>query len=167
MSVAIWISTEYLKTTTHISTDIDPEKIQNSVRSVQDVYVQPELGTVLYNKCSSDIAASSLAGNYATLVNTWVAPYLAWQTVADALPFWGVRIGNGGITRKSPEGATALDSSEVNSLAQKARQKAEFYKQRLIDYLCNHNELFPEYSTNTEEDITPRHSNHSSTIWLG
>ena len=167
MSVAIWISTEYLKTSTHLSTDTDPEKIQNSVRAVQDIYVQPALGTDLYNKCSSDITGGTLSGNYETLVNTWVAPFLAWQTVADALPFWGVRIGNGGVSRRSPEGATALDSTEVTKLAHSARAKAEVYKQRLIDYLCNNNDLFPEYSTNSNEDISPRNTNHSSTIWLG
>lgn len=167
MAVAIWISTDYFKTVTHTSNDLDENKLQNSIKAVQDLYVQPVLGTDLYNKINSDITGSTLTGNYQTLVNTWVAPYLAWQTLGDAVKFWAVRIGNGGVFRRSGETSTALDQGEISALTNAAKQKAEFYKARLISYLQHNNSLFPEYSSNSNEDISPRNHNHSSAIYLG
>jgi hypothetical protein len=39
------------------------------------------------------------------------------------------------------------------------RDRAEHFAGRLTDYLCSNSSLFPEYSTNSDEDIRPINSN--------
>jgi len=50
---------------------------------------------------------------------------------------------------------TALSQSEVMRLVDIERDNAQFYTERLIQYLRNNNSLFPEYSSNTGSDISP------------
>jgi len=32
---------------------------------------------------------------------------------------------------------------------------AEYYMERMVEYLCNNSSLFPEFSTNTGADVSP------------
>ena len=56
---------------------------------------------------------------------------------------------------------------EVDRLVSKAQARADFYTQRLVDYLCNKSNLFPEYLNNSNEDLRPnRDNNNFSSIVL-
>ena len=71
------------------------------------------------------------------------------------IPFAAYQIKNGGVFKHSSETAQNVDKNEVDYLVAKAREYANYYSTRLVDYLCFHNDLFPEYNTNTDEDISP------------
>ena len=51
--------------------------------------------------------------------------------------------------------AANREDQVVDYLVAKAREYANYYSTRLVDYLSFHNDLFPEYNTNTDEDISP------------
>ncbi len=42
-----------------------------------------------------------------------------------------------------------------------ARENAQYYTQRMIDYLCNNTSLFPEYSDSEPGDILPEKNVYS------
>ena len=44
----------------------------------------------------------------------------------------------------------------MKRLVDRSRAIGEFYRERMIDYLCFNQASFPEYSTNTNDDLTPR-----------
>ena len=44
---------------------------------------------------------------------------------------------------------------EVDYLVQKHRNIAEYYTTRFIDYMSFNQSLFPEYTSNTNDDIHP------------
>ena len=48
-----------------------------------------------------------------------------------------------------------LLKNEIDYLVKKERDIAEYYTRRLIDYLDFNNSSFPEYSTNSNDDIFP------------
>ena len=72
-----------------------------------------------------------------------------------AIPFLRFKIENGNIYSKSSETGTALSTEESQHLREEVRNTAEYYTERLIDYICNNSTLFPEYSTNTGADVDP------------
>ena len=76
-----------------------------------------------------------------------------------------VTVGNGGIYRHAPENANALNKEEVDSLVEQERDFAVYYSNRLVEYLTRNSTLFPEYSTNTNEDVHPSTDNNFST-WV-
>ena len=114
------------------------------------------LGTKLYDKLISDITAGTLTGNYQTLVETYIKPILIHYAMMYALPYLSVTISNGGVYRNNPENATALTSDEINLLVEKERDSAQYFAQRMIDFLnFNASAMFSEYYTNSNEDISP------------
>ena len=65
------------------------------------------------------------------------------------------KISNGNIYSKTSETGVALSTEEAQHLREEVRNTAEFYTERLIEYLKNNNDLFPEYSSNTGADRSP------------
>jgi hypothetical protein len=96
-----------------------------------------------------------LSGNYETLVNDYVQPMLIWYAQAEYIPYAAYQIKNGGIFKGSSENAESVAKEEVDYLVNKARNTAEYYTQRFLDYISNNSNLFPEYNQNTGGDVYP------------
>jgi hypothetical protein len=67
-------------------------------------------------------------------------------------------------------GATDQSSSatydDLKPVMDTATDAAEFYRQRMIDYLRNNTSSFPEYSSNTGSDLDPTTNNYFAGINL-
>ena len=67
-------------------------------------------------------------------------------------------------------GATDQSSSatydDLKPVMDTATDAAEFYRQRMIDYLRNNSTLFPEYTSNTGADLNPTTNNYFAGINL-
>jgi len=160
MAKTLLISSDDFKTYSNISGSMDSDKFIQYIAIAQDIHAQRVLGTDLLEKLQSDIAGSTLTGNYSTLVTEWVTPALIHWALMEALPMMTVTVDNGGAFRFAPENATALAKEEVDSLVKQEEAFATYYEKRLIDYLCNNTSLFPEYNTNTDEDVNPSSSSN-------
>lgn len=141
---------------TQANGNIDSDKLMQHIAIAQDIHLQDYLGTDLLQRLQSDVSGSSLSGNYLTLVQTYIKPVLIHWSMVEAIPMLAVTIGNGGIYRHEPESGSPLDADEIRTLVDLERKRAVYYTDRLIDYLSNNSELFPEYSSNTNEDVHPR-----------
>ena len=156
MSKVLFIQRKDLVTFTSANGNIDTDKLLPYVDMAQSIEVQRLLGTKLYDKLKADITGSTLTGNYLTLVDTYIKPILIHYAMMYALPYLSVTISNGGVYRNNPENATALNSDEINTLVEKERDTAQYFSQRMIDFLnFNAGSQFPEYYTNNNEDISP------------
>ena len=153
---ALFITRQDLVQNSFMNGNVDSAKFLQFIKIAQDIHVQNILGTDLYNKISSDIEGSTLAGNYATLVSEYIKPVLIHFAMTDYLPFAAYQLANGGLFRYSPEGSETLTNSEVELLIQKHRDYADFYSRRLIGHLkYNADDNYPEYLTNTDNDMKP------------
>ena len=155
MATALFISTTDLKKNSIIDGNVDIDKMIQFVKVAQQIDIQNLLGTDLYNKISQDIIDDTLTGNYLTLVNTYVQPCLIWFAQMNYIPFAAYTITNKSVLKHSSETAQNVDKNEVDYLVSKAREYANYYSTRIADYLCFNNNLFPEYLSNTNEDISP------------
>ena len=155
MATALFISTTDLKKNSIIDGNVDIDKMIQFVKVAQQIDIQNLLGTDLYNKISEDIINDTLAGDYLDLVNDYVQPTLIWFAQTNYIPFAAYTITNKSVLKHSSETAQNVDKNEVDYLVSKAREYANYYSTRLVDYLCFNNNLFPEYLSNTNEDISP------------
>ena len=69
---------------------------------------------------------------------------------------------NKNIVRKTSETSENAGLDELNYLREVVRNTAEWYTERMIDYIRHNTSLFPEYSSNTNEDLTPTTQNYYS-----
>ena len=162
MATALFISRTDLVKNTIIDGNVDTDKFIQFIKISQEIHIQNYLGSKLYDKISADIIASSLTGNYLTLVNDYVQPMLIHYAMTDYLPFAAYQVKNGGVFKHTSENSESVSKSEVDYLVQKERDFAEYYTRRFVDYICNYSNLFPEYNNNTNSDVYPDKNTNSS-----
>ena len=109
----------------------------------------------MFEKLQADITAGSLTGVYQTLVDDYIQDSLVHWGFYECLPFLRVRVANNGIGVKTSENLESMSQEDMNTLREEIRNTAEFYTERLVDYLCNNNSSYPEYTTNTGADVNP------------
>lgn len=155
MATALFISRTDLVKNSIIDGNVDTDKFIQFIKIAQQIQVQNYLGTDLYNKISADIIAGTLSGDYLDLVNDYIQPLLIWFAQVEYLPYAAYQVKNGGVFKHTSENAESVSKSEVDYLVQKARNTAEYYAKRFIDYMTFNNNLFPEYNSNSDSDVYP------------
>ena len=159
MSYVLFISEAKLKDSTAINLAVSVDLLLPYVRQAQKLYVETKLGTDLNNKLKDLIKAGTVgnAGNeaYKTLLDDYIGDMLPNWALYHCIPFLRFKVENGNIYSKTSETGQSLSTEESQHLREEIRNTAEYYTERMIDYICNNNSLFPEYSTNSGSDVDP------------
>jgi hypothetical protein len=166
MAEAIFITREDIVKYTALNGNVDTDKFIQFVKIAQDIHIQNYLGTKLFLKLQADITANTLAGNYLTLVTTYVKPMLIHWGMVEYLPFAAYTIANKGVYKHSSENSENVQKTEVDFLIEKERNIAQSYTQRFIDYMSFNNNLFPEYRSNKNSDIFPDSMNNYTSWYI-
>tara|TARA_R100001015_G_C4629752_1_gene190842 strand:+ start:2402 stop:2980 length:579 start_codon:yes stop_codon:yes gene_type:complete len=159
MSYVLFISESKLKESTAINLQVDTDLLLPYVRQAQKIYVEPKLGTTLFEKIKTLITNNTIGnvGNeaYKTLLDDFIGDMLPQWAFFHAIPFLRFKIENGNIFSKTSENGNSLSTDEAQHLREEIRNTAEYYTERMIEYIVNNLSLFPEYSTNSGADISP------------
>jgi len=155
MATALFISRTDLVKNSIIDGNTDTDNFIKFIRIAQEIEIQNYLGTDLYNKISADIVAGTLTGDYLNLVNDYVQPMLIWWAQVNYLPYAAYQIKNGGVFKHTSENAESVSKNEVDYLVEKARNTAEYYTRRFVDYMSFNSSTFPEYNSNSDSDVYP------------
>jgi len=171
MSKALFITTKDLKQRSIISGAVDPDKIVQFIEVAQDTHIQNYLGGKLYKKIQLLITSGTIDdaenADYKTLLTTYIKPMLIWYAQSDFIPFSAFQISNGGIYKHRSESSDSLTMEEINMLSAKALDTAEFYARRFMDYMDFNSELYPEYTSTSNEDMNPDREVNFGGIYLG
>ena len=163
----LYISSTRLKKDTALGGSVDDNLIMPYILLAQDMNILPILGTDLDAKLKTEIQAGTLAGVYKTLVETYLQPALVQFAFSTLAPYLRLRFSNNSVVVM---GATEQSSSatydDIKPLMDTATDAAEFYRQRMIDYLRNNSSSFPEYTSNSGSDLNPTTNNYFAGIQL-
>jgi hypothetical protein len=151
----LFISENKLKDSTAIGNSVDVEYILPYIKVAQKKYIETKLGTDLFAKLQSDISGGSLAGVYQTLVDDYIQDALVHWSFYEALPFLRFKIMNNNVVTKTAENSNPISETEAQGLREEIRNTAEFYTERLINYIKHNTSSYPEYNTNTGADVDP------------
>lgn len=155
MATVLFIKRSDLVKHSILDGNVDTDKFIQYIKIAQEIHVRNYLGTDLYNKIATDISNNELEGNYLSLVNDFVQPMLIHWAMVDYLPFAAYSIKNGGVYKHSSENSESASKEEIDFLIDKERNIAEYYTRRFIDYMSFNQASFPEYNSNTNDDISP------------
>jgi hypothetical protein len=163
MAYALLISTEDVKKFTILNGNLDVDDFIQYIKIAQDITIQNYLGTDLYNKFQTLIIDGDINDaeflKYKTLLTTYIKPMLIHWSMVHYLPFAAYTIANKGVYKHSSENATNVEKNEIDFLVEKERDIAEHYTQRFIDYMCFQQQEFPEYTSNSNDDMNPDTNN--------
>lgn len=155
MAQALFITRNDLVKYTAVNGNVDTDKFIQFVKIAQDIHIQNYLGSDLFNKISQDIIDDNLTGNYLTLVDDHIKSMVIHWAMVEYLPFASYSIANKGVFKHGAENASNVDKNEIDFLIEKSRNLAQYYTDRFISYMSFNNNLFPEYYSNSNDDVYP------------
>ena len=159
MAYVLLISEQKLKDSSSINLQVDNEILLPYIWQSQTLYVETKLGTQLYNKLKDLITNNTIGlpanAAYKTLLDDYISFVLVNYSFYHVIPFLRFKVENSNIFSKTSETGNALSTEEAQSLREEIVNTAQYYTERMIDYICNNTSSFPEYSTNSGADVDP------------
>ena len=159
MSYVLFVSEDKLKDSTAINMNVDVQFLLPYVRIAQEKYIETKLGTNLFVAIQQMIKLGTIGNvanaNYKTLLDDYIADVLVHYAFYEVLPFLRYKVQNNNVVSKTAENSNPLSRAEAQDLRSEVSNTAQFYTERLINYLCDNSSLFPEYSTNSGSNINP------------
>ena len=159
----LYISATRLKRDTALGGSVDDNLIMPYILLAQDMYILPILGTDLDAKLKSEIQAGTLAGDYKTLMEDYIQKSLVQFAFAELVPFMRLRfVNNAVVVMGATDQSASASYDDLKPVMDRAKNAAEFYRQRTIDYLRDKGSAsFPEYSSNTDAgELSPTVNNY-------
>jgi hypothetical protein len=168
MANVLFISEQRLKSITAIHDNVEPNDLMPYVVQAQDIYIQEILGTTFYNALKADIVAGTLSTPETTLIDDYLAPTTANYALYLGLPTLNYKIKNKSVLSPSAEEAINTGLDEIKFLRDSILDTAQFYGQRSIEYLCNNDTDFPDYTNPDIDDgmLPNKDTLYNSNIFL-
>jgi hypothetical protein len=168
MSYVQLIDTDYVFLHTTIDKNTDPDLLNPSILVAQDTTIQQVIGQYLYQTIMDMVADNTIVTDpskiqYRTLLNNYIQPSLAHWTVWFALPDIQYRLTNKSILQKGAENMATTGLDELIYLRNNVKHYADFYNQRIREYIINIPSAFPEYFQSVGIDrIRPKRTTYFS-----
>ena len=145
----LFITPKEISTTTVLGGNVDIDKYQFIIESVQISVIEPLLGTELYDKVRTEAQAATIAGDYLTLYTEFVKPITKNEALAEYIEVATLMVTNAGIFKNAPENTESPTTSEVQVLADKYHGLGQLYAQRFEKWMLKRN--IPEYKAYQDE----------------
>jgi hypothetical protein len=164
------ISEEYVKTNSGLDDNVYSKFLFPAIREAQEMGLQTIIGTSLYTTITGMVNTNTIVeeDDYKYLLDTYIQPYLLYQTIVNLIPVVGTKIGNIGTVITTDEHTTNITKNERDLLADYYQFRADFYCRRLQKYLCNNRSKYPELRDCDCNQIKANlKSAATCPIWLG
>lgn len=172
MANVLLISENKIKAFTNINKNVDIDAIRAEISVAQDIHLQTLLGSKFYNHLLSKVSSTgnTFTNDEIEFVNEYISPYLIQTAYFEMIPHLHYRTMNRGIVEGNMESANSVDLDTMKYLRNIQKQRSDFYKQRLVDYLLIGNGVgkFPEYLNATSKDgmMPDKTAKYNSPIYL-
>ena len=164
MANAFFISAQKLKDNTNLDDNVTDNQCLASINLAQDLNIHQTLGTKLYDKIQSLINTGDITGatnsDYKYLLDTHIVPTTIQYAYYYSLDALLVKAVNAGLVQAQTEQGSSIDNKTFRMMKDNVKNQAEFYDDRMRDYLSAESQLFPEYTNWDDEDLPP--NNNSS-----
>ena len=165
----LFISVQNIKDRTGLHNNVDEKLVNPEIKTSQDMYILPTLGSGLYNRLQAGIVANNLNADEVILLDNYLADCIIYFVMAELPIGLSYQFYNKGLLRKGGENTENPSMQDMIDVANRYRARAEFYKERMIKFLQENQIKYPEYLDfgSGLDAIQPDRSGYSSSIWLG
>lgn len=167
MSYVLFISSARIKKLTGVYENLYDEYISPYTLQAQDIYVQEKLGTTMYQNLKTKVINDTLSGKETTLLNDYIAPMLAQYSIYLAIPNIHYQIKNKAVLNGTSEDGNPVTLSDVKYLRGQLMDTAQFYGERMREYLRANDTDFPDYINFDEDYMAPnKYSSYTQGIYI-
>ena len=165
------ISEEMLKSEGLIDDNLWGGYLKTSIKLAQDKGLQTLIGASLYETICDMVADASIKNDsnskYKFLLDEYIIPYLMFQTLAEGAVVINWKFKNQGLIEANTEWVTRPMMKDFQYVVQKYEYDAEFYGNRLTDYLNANAADYPEYRNNICGKLPANDRQYKTGMYLG
>ena len=165
----IFISEQALKDNSIINENVDMKVLLPTIKLAQEKFMLPILGTGLYNEIKTQVSAATVSVLNKTLLDDYIQPALIWWIMAEAPMPLTYKFMNKSVATRSSENASAASLNDLLKLEERFKDNAEWYSQRITNYLLENSTSYPLYLSpgNGIDTIVPKRTMYSTGMYLG
>jgi len=169
MSKALFISENTLIENSVISENVSYTQLRPTIIKVQEMHIQPTVGSPLYNQLVTQVVAGSLSANNTTLMQTYIQPAIIQWMYFELPMVLAFKFMNKGMDRRNSTESTSMGDSELTRLMNKSKDDAQWYTERITRYLQENHTSFPLFDNPTVaiDTIYPANSAYQTGMVLG
>lgn len=148
-----------VKQITEVATNVSNDKFSHSIIIAQDVHIMPLIGRACFIQLLNEKYAGTLSTSNKELLNGNGLDFrglryaLAWWALYEAYPHLYANITPTGIQTKSGDDYESIDRQSLAMMINNARDKAEFYTAKVIEYMCENSSSYPCFNANNAGSI--------------
>lgn len=164
----LFISVQSIKDRTGLHSNTDEKLINPEIKTAQDMFILPALGSGLYNRLQDGIVDNDLSELETSLLDDYITDCLIYYVMSELPVGLSYQFYNKGLLRKGGENTENPSMQDMIDVSNRYRARAEFYKERLIKYLQENQVDYPLYLNfgSGIDAIRPDNSGYSASLWL-
>lgn len=167
----LFISPENIYERSQMHKNIDSKMIVPEIKTCQEMYLLPVLGTALYERLQTGIDDDNLTNDEETLLKSYIRDVLIHYTIAELSEGLSFQLWNKGVMKKTSENAETVGASDLHDFKQKYMNRAEWYRERLIRFLIEEagSGKYNEYINpgSRADTFIPKRKSYEIGIYLG
>lgn len=170
MARVFLISEATMKKNSVVNNNVDGMYLLPAIEFAQDAGLQPIIGTKLYNKLMDLVENGSITGStdYKYLLDEYITPYLINKVTADIQIPLSFKLRNQGVVQQTDANTYVPSMKDIQYVIQNYENKANFYSNRLSDYLKANRKKYQEYcSVDSSADMPSNKNAYNTGIYLG
>ena len=137
------MSADWLKENSTLDLNIDDKTLKMAILEAQEIHIREAIGSGVYDELIGQISASTLTSANQTLMNNYIRPALKYWAIVESIAVNVMKMVNKGLGKRSADNFTPADTGDITMLENRMRDKAEYYTNRLRDYLHENSSTYP------------------------
>lgn len=148
-----FVTEQRLKDFTTILGNVDTKLFMPLIPTNADMWIKPRTGIFFFNhlldtwNVDRENGTNNLTNEETELISL-IQQSLIWRTASDIVITSHSQITNKGPQKQYGDNSTSLSITELGLLTRQYTSKAEFYDQRIVNYIwtCKNEKLFPQFT---------------------
>lgn len=165
MAELLFIQPSEITQTTILGGNVDIDSYQFCIYDTQITFIEPLLGTELYDKIIADVTAATITGDYETLYDEYVKPITKNEALAKYIEISAYKLDNGGLFKHQPDNAQIVEKDEMLYLSNKYHAIAQMYVQRFEKWICKN--PLDEYKTSQDDVNASKNMKATGGLYFG
>ena len=155
METVLLVSEQRMKQWTNLDNNIRIDVLTPSILQAQDIYIQDTLGTLFYDRLKNGVVANDLTVTENAFLKDYIGPTLMQYALYLLLPNLKYKMVEKGILNGTSEETAPTTLDEMIYLREAAMDTAQFYNKRMLEWLQDHPNVFPEYTNPGVDGMMP------------
>ena len=151
-------SSKWLKENLPINKNIDDNTLVPLVKGAADMWVRSILGTYFYNDLLTKYNDQALSANEIIIVTEYIKYCIGWKVASELAITSSFELKEKGVQTQTGDYSSNAEYKAIMFLVHHYSDKADFYLNRLTEYLIENKDLFSAFISDLNTDSSAKKS---------